>query len=323
MKVSVIVPVYNVETLLERCLTSLVNQTINDFEIIVINDGPTDGSAEIVHRFASEYPDLFKVIDQKNSGLSASRNRGVERATGKYIYFIDSDDYIKNDTLEIMINLAEKHNLDYIVDGFEQVDEQGNYLELYKIDSVPVNEVINPQENRNLFHIHNAVWNRLYLRDNLINNNLNFKEGIWYEDLLYSHQYYIYSQRAMVINHQALYYVQREGSIMASLGSEKNKDIVTVFKELIKFYEKNNLYNEYRDDIEKLAINQFYIPTMVRLIRANNRQLAKEIDKEFKQMFPNYRSNHAVKELNIKHRLIFNLLNIRLYGPIALMFKFR
>lgn len=323
MKVSVIVPVYNVETLLERCLTSLVNQTINDFEIIVINDGPTDGSAEIVHRFASEYPDLFKVIDQKNSGLSASRNRGVEKSTGKYIYFIDSDDYIKNDTLEIMVDLAEKHNLDYVVDGFEQVDEQGNYLGLYKIDSVPVNKVINPRENRNLFHIHNAVWNRLYLRDNLINNNLNFKEGIWYEDLLYSHQYYIYSQRAMVINHQALYYVQREGSIMASLGSDKNRDIVIVFKELIKFYESNNLYNEYKDDIEKLAINQFYIPTMVRLIRAKNRQLAKEIDKEFRQMFPNYKSNHAVKELNIKHRLIFNFLNIRLYGPIALMFKFR
>ena len=91
-KVSVIVPVYNTENFLERCLNSLVNQTLNDMEIIVVNDGSTDASQEIIDRFANDFPNIIRTYRKKNGGLSSARNYGLDKATGEYIGFIDSDD---------------------------------------------------------------------------------------------------------------------------------------------------------------------------------------------------------------------------------------
>ena len=94
-KVSVIVPVYNTENFLERCLNSLVNQTLNDMEIIVVNDGSTDASQEIIDRFANDFPNIIRAYRKKNGGLSSARNYGLDKATGEYIGFIDSDDYVE------------------------------------------------------------------------------------------------------------------------------------------------------------------------------------------------------------------------------------
>ena len=111
--VSVIIPVYNVEKYLEEALESVINQTLKDIEIIIINDGSTDRSLEIAKGYALK-DKRIKIIDQKNQGLSVARNRGIENAKGKYIYFMDSDDYIALETLEVCYKKCEEYELEMI-----------------------------------------------------------------------------------------------------------------------------------------------------------------------------------------------------------------
>ena len=115
--VSVIVPVYNVEKYLARCLDSLLNQTQPDIEILVVNDGSTDASGHIVDEYARKYPDRIRAFHMENEGVSAARNRGVAKAQGKYLTFVDSDDYVTGDYLERMVTAAEKNSSDLVIQG--------------------------------------------------------------------------------------------------------------------------------------------------------------------------------------------------------------
>ena len=117
-KVSVIVPFYNVEGYIEKCLETLVNQTLKEIEIILVNDGSTDRSIEIVKKFIKEYPEKIVYLEKENGGLSDARNFGLKHAKGEYIAFVDSDDYIEIDMYENMYNLAEKENSDMVECNF-------------------------------------------------------------------------------------------------------------------------------------------------------------------------------------------------------------
>ncbi len=125
--VSVIIPVYNVEPYLRECMDSIVNQTLRDIEIICVNDGSTDGSLSILEEYRANDPRIA-VISQDNKGLSAARNRGLSQARGKYIYFVDSDDYVALDTLKDVARLAEDHHVDAAVFGFQPVSASGEPL---------------------------------------------------------------------------------------------------------------------------------------------------------------------------------------------------
>ena len=114
IKVSVIVPVYNVAGYLEKCLETLVNQTLQEIEIIIVNDGSTDSSVDIIRKFAENYPKKIIALDKKNGGLSDARNYGMSYAKGKYIGYIDSDDFIDLDMMELLYNKAEEEQADYV-----------------------------------------------------------------------------------------------------------------------------------------------------------------------------------------------------------------
>ena len=113
-KISIIVPVYNVEKYIERCLKSLVNQTLQDIEIIIVNDGSQDKSEEIIEKYVKENHNKIKYYEKSNGGLSSARNYGIEYATGEYIAFLDSDDYVETNMYEEMYNLAKKENADMV-----------------------------------------------------------------------------------------------------------------------------------------------------------------------------------------------------------------
>ena len=115
IKVSVIVPVYNVEKFIGKCLDSLVNQTLKDIEIIVVNDGTKDNSQEIIDKYVKKYPDKVKSFIKENGGLSSARNFGIEKAKGEYISFVDSDDWLNDDALEKMYNKAKKDKSDIVI----------------------------------------------------------------------------------------------------------------------------------------------------------------------------------------------------------------
>lgn len=133
-KVSIIVPVYNGSNYLEKCLNSLINQTYKNIEIIVINDGSIDNSLEIIKRYQKNDQRII-LIDKKNTGVSDSRNKGIEKATGDYICFLDADDFYENNYVEVMLNIIKKENVDVIRCNYKVVDEKNELIENGKIDS--------------------------------------------------------------------------------------------------------------------------------------------------------------------------------------------
>ena len=239
--VSVIVPIYNVAPWLEDCLTSLEKQTLKNIEVILVNDGSTDGSREIAARYAQRNGN-FTLVDRENGGLSAARNTGLDRARGEYVYFLDSDDYLSENALEILYTKASGENLDVLkfsaytfTDGCEDVqwtDEyrySGNYPEVM----LGTDALAKFFEYSDVSPSSCLIFTR---RETIENNALRFCEGIIHEDNLFHYQLMMVSQRTAVCN-QPLYYRRvRAGSIMSAPNWRKrHSSWCTIVKETDAF----------------------------------------------------------------------------------------
>lgn len=173
-KVSIIIPVYNVEKYIRQCLESVINQTYKNIEIIVINDGTKDGSMKIVEEYLEDK--RIKIINKNNGGLSSARNKGIEEATGEYIYFLDSDDWIEKDTIEVLVKNSK--DVDIIGANFFYFDEITKIKEKNK----DISDDIEKGEYSLNHCTEIMVWNKLYKYSFLKEKNLTFIEGIIHED---------------------------------------------------------------------------------------------------------------------------------------------
>lgn len=201
-KVSIIVPTYNVEQYLVECLESIVNQTLQDIEIICVNDGSTDNSLKIIQEYASK--DLrFKIIDKPNSGYGNAMNIGLDNATGEYIGIVEPDDYIRLDMYEILYNKAKEHNLDMIKADFYRFKGSGENIELLygKLDpsNSYYNRVINPGEDIKLFSLQMYTWSGIYRREFIEEHHIRHNEtpgasfqdnGFWFQTFMYANKAY-------------------------------------------------------------------------------------------------------------------------------------
>lgn len=251
MDISIIVPVYNVEAYLKECLNSLLNQDFNgEYEIVCVNDGSTDNSLNIIKEY-QKTNDKIVLVDQKNKGLSGARNTGFKNAKGKYIMFLDSDDYLKNKKVLSKLYIeVEKYALDFVIADFEYdyEDKIKNYR-IQRTDKIK-DKVMNGREFYDLGiktkSIMSVVWNKLYRRDFLEKNNLYFYEGIIYEDMEFTPRAYYLANRVKYVDEVAVTYRQREGSIMSSVNVKKLDNYLVVAESINKFNKKYNsqiLYN--------------------------------------------------------------------------------
>jgi glycosyltransferase involved in cell wall biosynthesis len=251
--VSIIIPVYNVEQYLEECLDSILNQTYKNYEIIAINDGSTDNSAKILEKYKQKYEEII-VYHQENAGISVARNKGLKLAKGKYIYFLDSDDYIVSETIENLVKKMEKYNLDLIRFAAEPFMDEIKYEKFDKslydyskfFDSGRIYEK-NEFLKANIKGFSPIVYLYIVKKELLINNNIYFKPGIIHEDELFSTLVYLHTNRAMYdgnFYHKRRY---RADSVMTSqIKVEKAKrsfdSYLTVIEEiskLLRIYKEN------------------------------------------------------------------------------------
>jgi glycosyltransferase involved in cell wall biosynthesis len=194
VEVSIIVPVYNAQKTLDKCLGSILNQSFNNFEIILINDGSTDNSKVICDKYA-EADHRIKVIHKKNQGVSHTRNIGLDNTTGKYIQFVDSDDWLEEKTLERLIDFMDG-NTDIVMCGYKRVLMEGNTYKLEKdiytkdtID-VKVRDFLRDYYYYFEMGLMYALWNKLFKREIIQNNNIRFNENLSLgEDLLFNIEY--------------------------------------------------------------------------------------------------------------------------------------
>ena len=173
-KVSIIIPIYNAKDYIERCLGSIFNQTYKNIEIIAINDGSKDNSLKILKKLSVNNNNL-KIIDQKNAGVAKVRNRGIKEAKGKYIMFIDNDDYIDEDYVENYINRIKKDDLDIVIGGYERIDNDGKVL----VRTIPSNTPIGK-------YTIVAPWAKMYKLDFLKKNNIEFLSTNIGEDIYFN-----------------------------------------------------------------------------------------------------------------------------------------
>ena len=321
MKFSIIIPVYNVEKYIERCLLSILSQDYSDYEIIVVDDGSKDRSGEICDQFAQKY-DNITVIHIPNGGVSNARNTALAEAKGEYVWFIDSDDYIEPGALEVIQSRIEKYdNMDLLIFDAVVVDEEGRESGKISCD-LPCGQSVQFETHRDFVFANTSLWNRIYRTDVIRNNQLLFEPNITIaEDLLFNYKYLLECQNVYYEKDALYYYIQRKNSAMSGAG--KNKDVQKVFESLISHYKENGKYTLYKDEIEYLAIYHYFIVTSVRMIRCG-------VAKEECLMIPSWFAengiqlslgNSYVRKMAPKHILVFVLLKYRAYKIITMLFS--
>ena len=306
MKLSIIVPVYNTEAYVAKCLDSLIEPDLGGYEIIAVNDGSTDSSGEVVRRYGERYPDLVKVVDTPNGGLSHARNVGIEASDADYLLFIDSDDFVSDHAVCEILQVLEQ-DMDIAVFDFVHVNESGEVTAAF--DGSGRTEAFTLEEYPEfLFCPHNAV-NKIWKRSLFTEHGIRFAEGLWYEDLATSPKLYPLAQRILPV-HQAWYrYLQRQGSITNNRSTARNDEMITVAKLVIDWYRETGRYERYR---EQLCYKFFYEEYLAAVCRANlidpKSPVQAALRDDFIRNFPDYRENPYVRKAPKKYQLLDRLI---------------
>ena len=309
-KVSVIVPVYNVEKYLEKCLLSLVNQTLEDIEILVVNDGSPDHSQDIIDRFKKEYPKKIVSLIKPNGGLSDARNYGIKHAKAPYIGFVDGDDYVDVSMFEKMYNKAISEdfdlvvcNLNYVYD-YDVIPTSSNVLE----DTTDIKKV--------MLDIYPTAWNKIYKKDFIIDRKLEFKKGVWFEDVEFIYRVLPYVKSIGVVKECFYEYVQREGAISKTY-DERLYHYIDNFNGIVKYYKDNKIYNKYHNELEYAYVRYIYGTFIKQAMNYDKDNFLKAIDnakKNVKKHFPKYRHNkYFYKNLKGLYMVLFNKLILSIY----------
>lgn len=318
-KLSIIVPVYGVEKYIDKCLNSLVKQSLKEIEVIVVNDGTKDNSQKIIDKYVKKYPDKIKSYIKENGGQGSARNYGLKKATGEYIGYVDSDDFVEKDMYKKLYNKAKENNYDIVVCGNYNVSED---YQNKNIDTF-INNYNTDLEK--IFFGKMAVWNKIYKRDILIKNKLEFKEKVWYEDLAFTLKAIMNSNTFAFIDEPLYDYLIREGSTMNNSNVQRNLEILDAFNDILS-YIQHNKKEEYFSKIEFLAIDHIYISAIVRVLKAEaddkvKRETINKLIDYMNKKFPNYKNNKYINTLSKNRKIIYKLINIKMYGLINLIFK--
>ena len=277
MLISFIVPVYNTELYLEECLDSLLNQDIShdEYEIICVNDGSTDGSSEILHRYASEYHNVV-VIDKENGGVSSARNVGIDVAKGKYIWFFDSDDVLKNNSLHTLKSIILKNTFDRIRVGIFIFEES-------------VSPYINDDELKiNSNATDSNVWSSLLSRSFICKHNCRFNTDLAYcEDSVFMFEINSHAPTLFVMNKPLYLYRNRENSAMTSSDATANKKKIISHFIAAKIM-KERYSNKFGDSVASanlmMSFTWYTLNASTKMSKSERKQIIKAMKKN--HLFP-------------------------------------
>lgn len=291
---SLIVPAFNVEKYLVRCMESLLSQSFTDYEVIIVDDGSTDETAYIANKYL-ERRCKINVVHQTNKGLGGARNTGINVAKGKYLVFIDGDDFVSNDMLEKAFFYITNYALDIFVFGFELVKE-GNLPSNKKIeDNFRIIE-----KSDYLIKCGPSAWNKIYKRSIFINGNIRYPEKLLYEDVATTPLTVLKANKIGLVDSKLYYYVQRLGSIIASPNLERVFEILQGFEDMVSYFRKYDSDKVFKEELEFLAILHILYYTDKRIILAGGKiNNFERIDSFMHSLFPNFVNNKFLKDAEV------------------------
>lgn len=302
--VSVIVPIYQVEAFLPRCLDSILAQTFADFELILVNDGTRDGCPAIMDAYA-EKDARIRLIHKENGGLSSARNAGLDVAKGRYIAFVDSDDYIAPTLLEDAVRAAEETGAEQVLFNYRIVDEQGVHEPYLKFES----EIIDLEQMGLAAYFYRywmpyrhgqEAWSKLYRREVIESNGLRYAPNveIFAEDTLFSAMYLLHTKRIAALSEAYVYYVQRGDSLMAARKPNLARRLMTLSVRFCEYAESVGRAREITNVLPVLCYDKL---------------ICKGI-----RLDPNIEDVYAAMEAFVQNETMMRLLK-RLISPLPLL----
>jgi len=300
-KLSVIVPVYNTENYIEKCLDSILNQTLEDMEVIVVNDGSTDNSENTINKFIEKYSDKIKYYNKENGGLSDARNYGLNYATGEYIGFVDSDDYIDLSMYEKMYNLAKKEEADIVECDFKWI-----YPNKTKIDTG-----IEYKTKEDLFINSRVMACNKIIKKEII-SGITFPKGLRYEDVEFFYKLLPNVKKISILKEPLYYYIQRQSSI-SNLQNERTAEIFTILNNILEYYKEKNIYDKFKIELEYMYIRFLLGSSFLRMVKIKDKTKRKELLQKtidlLYEKFPNWKSNKILKNTKSKKNLYYRTVN--------------
>lgn len=318
---SIVVPMYNVEEYIERCLLSLIHQNLAgcQYEIIVVNDGTKDNSCDVVTRLQREYQNI-RLIHKANGGLSSARNRGIEEARGKYIMFVDSDDYLIENTLGYLIDTLESKGLDFV--GYKiNVIENGRRFDYHRGIEFPGSDVMSGVEYLSKYSVTIASWGHIAKRSLYVENNLRFIEGIINEDYEFMLRLYSLLKRMEFVNEVVYCYdIKQSGTITSTKTEAQSINSLTSW--LISIDSLKNWWRTIPSDKVELRlwvgrwIDNFKYRATVNLVKS---RLDSEVKEKYFHQFRNQEMfSYTTSTLVGRRKLIGNLLRIPLLARLIM-----
>ncbi len=320
VKVSLIIPVYNVEDYLRKCFDSVAAQTYKNLEVIIVNDGSTDNSLEIINEYTAKF-DNMTCYTIENRGLGGARNFGMEKATGEYLFFLDSDDYIENTCIEKLLTAAINSGSDISVCNNYDVSENGDILLTYK--NQYKNSVTSLAEEPELLFNRVCAWGKLYKRELFC--DLQFVSRLWYEDMRLTPKLLLKAEKICYVDDCLLYYLQRQGSIMNNSNLKRNLEIIDVFNDVIKYFEDKGKYAQFKNELEFLIIEHIAVAAVTRVAQGDSSDktdVLREFD-NYLNGFKDLYNNPYLKTQEKNRKIILWLNRHKLYWITKLIMKLK
>ena len=316
-KVSVIVPIYNVEKYLETCIESLINQTLEDIEIILVNDGSKDNSAAIAKKYATKYPEKIVYLEKENGGLGDARNYGMPYAKGEYIAFLDSDDYVEKDMYEEMLNKAIEENSDMV-----ECDFWWEHPNKKKEDI----GVLYEGKHEALVKARVVAWNKLIRKDIIDKYDIQFPKRYKYEDVEFFYKLNPHLNKISFIKKSFIHYIQRDNSLSNSQ-NERTKEIFYVLDNVIKYYKKQGIYDEYEQELEYIYARYLLCSSLLRIVKIKDKTIRNELLKKtwdnLNNNFPNWKKNRILNTERSGKNLYIRSVNRFTYKLYSVIFRIK
>lgn len=289
MRFSIIIPVYNVEKYIRKCMQTVMEQTFRDYEVIVVDDETPDNSMAIVEEFARQYPGMIKIIHQKNTRQGGARNRGVREARGEYILFVDSDDYVSLRLLETVDQHLRREPCDILGFQYQKVTETGQFLQREGLTSMEPGRYV-PRKHLEILNLTVAPWQKVYRREFYEKSGFSFPEKVLYEDMMVK-VLLAQAESVVLVEDCLYYYVQSGSSSIRQKVSPKMLDILTVTDLVLEQFQRKGLYDTFREPLEVSLICG--ITYILDIINDSDREnaLQAEMTSYMAAHFPDYKTN--------------------------------
>ena len=321
MRFSIIVPVYNVKEYLPACMDSLLRQVCQDYEIILVDDGSTDGSGMLCDGYQAAYPDRIRTVHQRNGGLGAARNTGIDLAQGDYLLFVDSDDLLEESALACLSGHIDNTGADMYTFGFSYL--RGAAVSPGEASPLEGREPFTLAECPEILLQTPSACLRICRREIFINHGFRFPGRVWYEDLRTTPKL-LPECRHIVVLHERLYlYRIREGSIMHNPNLRRNLEIIEAMEDLRQYYERQGLMESYGDWLSVLAVENMCLASQRVLMTDTNASFLPDFIAYLEKAFPGYARNPLLDRLGKKKKMVLTLLRKRCYGLLRAIFSLR